>query len=62
MTNYKEYATRVAKAVDELRGRRYHSFEIRVTQEDLDRVSKKYDVTVKKLSNFVTVRTRARKK
>tara|TARA_R100000541_G_scaffold59204_1_gene72259 strand:+ start:865 stop:1056 length:192 start_codon:yes stop_codon:yes gene_type:complete len=60
--NYKEYATRVSEAVNELRGKVYHSFEIRVTAKELEDVSKKYDITVQKLSRYVTVRTRAVKK
>ena len=54
----KEFTSRVSKAVSELRGRRYHSFDVRVTLEDLERVAEKYGVSVSKLSRYVIVRTR----
>ena len=53
--SHKDYAYRVQDAVNELRGKVYHSFCVRVSREQLMRAAEKHNVSYKKLESITKV-------
>jgi|TARA_R110001606_G_scaffold186497_1_gene334036 hypothetical protein len=53
--SHKDYAYRVEYAVNELRGKTYHSFCVRVSKEQILRAADKYNVSYKKLESITKV-------
>lgn len=53
--SHKDYAYRVQDAVNELRGKVYHSFCVRVSREQLMKAAEKHNVSYKKLESITKV-------